>query len=245
MLRNIVMRDLKARYKGSVLGFLWTFFNPLLMLVIYSVVFSLILKVDIENYSMFIFVALLPWTYFSNSVIQGSVCLVQNAGLIKKIYFPREVFPVAVVLTNLVNYLLSLLVLIPALLFFGISISIPLAAFPIILIVQTLLTIAIVLIVSVATVYFRDLEHLLGVLILALFYLTPILFPLNIIPDEFQGLFLWNPFAILVTAYRDIFFYGEWPDFMSLFIITVISILFLAIASRVFSYLQRTVAEEI
>ncbi|MBC7107109.1 MAG: ABC transporter permease, partial [Firmicutes bacterium] len=98
MLRNLVARELRARYKGSVLGFLWTFFNPLFMLVVYSAVFSHVMRVQVENYAMFLFVALLPWNYFAQSVQQAAASLVQNAGLVKKIYFPRAVLPLAVVL---------------------------------------------------------------------------------------------------------------------------------------------------
>ena len=103
MLRNLVARELRARYKGSFLGFLWTFLNPLLMLVVYSIVFSFVMRVQVEKYTMFLFVALLPWNYLSQSVLQSAASLVQNANLVKKIYFPRAVLPLSVVAANMVN----------------------------------------------------------------------------------------------------------------------------------------------
>lgn len=123
MLKNLVSKELRARYKGSVLGFLWTFFNPLLMLIVYSVVFSFIMRIETENYAMFLFVALLPWNFLSSSIMQGAASLVQNGSLIKKIYFPREILPLSIVIANLINYLLSLFILIPALIFFKIKIT--------------------------------------------------------------------------------------------------------------------------
>ncbi|MDD4169501.1 MAG: ABC transporter permease, partial [Desulfotomaculaceae bacterium] len=102
MLKNLVAKELRARYKGSILGFFWTFFNPLLMLIVYSVVFSFVMRIQTENYTMFLFVALLPWNFISNSIMQGTSSIVQNGALIKKIYFPREVLPLSIILTNII-----------------------------------------------------------------------------------------------------------------------------------------------
>jgi len=245
MLRNVVLRELRARYKGSVLGFLWTFVNPLLMLVIYSVVFSYILKTEIINYPMFIFVALLPWNYFVNSILQGTVSLVQNAGLIKKIYFPREVFPIAVVISNLVNYLLSLLIMIPALLLTGVHIKLPAISFPLILLVETFFVLAFALVLSVINIYFRDMEHLVGVIILALFYLTPVLYPLSLIPENIIWIFNLNPITPIIQAYRDIFFEGIWPDWAVLMKVGLFGLVLLVFSMRIFDRMQRDAAEHI
>lgn len=245
MLRNMVLRDLRGRYKGSVLGFLWTFVNPLLMLVIYSLVFSYILKTQIENYPMFIFVALLPWNYFVNSIQQGTVSLVQNAGLIKKIYLPREVFPVAAVITNLVNYLLSMIILVVAFLIAGIEIQLPVISFPIIVLIETLFAFSLTLLLSGMNVYFRDTEHLIGVLIMALFYLTPVLYPLSLIPESMRWIFELNPITPIIISYREIIFEGIWPDWESLVKVGCSGILLLAISMKVFDRLQKDAAEHI
>ncbi|HHW42655.1 MAG TPA: ABC transporter permease [Desulfotomaculum sp.] len=245
MLKNLVARELRARYKGSVLGFLWTFFNPLLMLVVYSVVFSFVMRSNIQNYSMFLFVALLPWNYLSVSVIQGASSLVQNGALVKKIYFPREVLPLSIVLTNLVNYLLSLLILIPALLIFKISLTPALLAFPAVLLSETLLVTTLVFLVAVANVYFRDLEHIVGILMTVWFFLTPVLYPVDIIPAEARPFFDLNPATPLMEAYRAIFFYGRWPDWTVLGRLTAALVPLLMMSMAVFNCLQKNVAEEI
>lgn len=244
MILNLVMKDLKAKYKGSVLGFFWTFLNPMLMLAIYSFVFSFIMKMQIPNYPLFILVALLPWNYLTQAVMQGAGCFIQNADVLKKIYFPREVLPISAVLSSLVNYVLTLVVLIPALWLFG-DLKATLVSFPVVLLVQTLFVLLIAMLVSVGTVYFRDLEHFLSIILTICFYLTPIIFPLELIPESFQWVFHLNPFTILIDAYRNLFLYGTWPDFQSLFIMAVILLVLNMIAFRVFALLQRNVAEEI
>ncbi len=245
MLRNLVAKELRARYKGSVLGFLWTFFNPLLMLVVYNVVFSFVMRAQIENYAMFLFVALLPWNYLSVSVLQGAASLVQNGALIKKIYFPREVLPLSVVLANLVNYLLSLLILVPALLAFKIKLTAALLAFPVVLLVETMLVTSLALCVSAANVYFRDLEHIVGILMTVWFFLTPVLYPVDIIPAKVKPFFSLNPATPLMEAYRAIFFYGRWPDWASLGYLAAGLAVLLTLSLVFFNRLQRNIAEEI
>lgn len=245
MLRNLVAKELQARYKGSYLGFLWTFFNPLLMLVVYSTVFSFIMRSDIKNYAMFLFVTLLPWNYMVNAIIQGTGSLVQNGALIKKVYFPREVLPMSVVFANLVNYLLSLMILIPALIIFKIKLTVALVAFPAVLLVQTVMVMGIVFFAAVGNVYFRDLEHIVGVLVTMWFFLTPVLYPLDLAPANVQHLFAYNPAAPLMDAYRRIFYYGQWPNWSQLGYLTIGVLVFSAIGWVVFDRFQRAVAEEI
>lgn len=245
MLLNLVAKELRARYKGSVLGFFWTFFNPLLMLIVYSVVFSFLMRSTIKNYAMFLFVALLPWNYLANSILQGAVCLVHNASLIKKVYFPREVLPLSVVLANLVNYLLSLFILVPALLIFRVKLTAAVLAFPVILALQTLLVTGITLLVSVGNVYFRDLQHIMGVLLTVWFFLTPVIYPSEMVPWELQKFFALNPAGPIIEAYRDVFFYGRWPDWGHLGYLTLASIVFFFLSLYIFDRLQRAVAEEI
>lgn len=245
MLINLVSKELRARYKGSVFGFLWTFFNPLLMLIVYSVVFSFITRSNIKNYAMFLFVALLPWNYLSASLLQGAGSLVYNANLIKKVYFPREVLPLSIVLANLVNYLLSLLILIPALLIFRVRLTSALLAFPLVLLVETFLITALVLIVSVVNVYFRDLEHITGVFVTMWFFLTPVLYSPDIIPPSMRTLFNLNPMTPIINAYRDVFFNGVWPDVEMLAILVFGYFLLFLGSLAVFERLQRGVAEEV
>ncbi|QAV21731.1 ABC transporter permease [Paenibacillus chitinolyticus] len=245
MLRNMILKDLRTRYKGSALGFLWTFMNPLLMLGVYAAVFSFIMKADIPHFPLFILVALLPWNFFSQSISGGARSLVNHAELMKKVYFPREVIPLSVIGSNLVNYLLTLIILIPALWLSGIPLTATLSAFPIILLAQTLLILPIVMLSALGTVYLRDMEHIVNVLMVVWFYLTPVLFPLSLIPGSFRWVFDYNPMTPIIDAYRDIFLYGQWPDFgillPMLFVLTVVNMGILA----VFSLLQKHVVEEV
>ena len=245
MLLNLVVKELRARYKGSVLGFFWSFLNPLLMLIVYSVIFSFLMRTSTKNYAMFLFVALLPWNYLANSVMQGAGSLVYNSSLVKKVYFPREVLPLAVVSANMVNYLLSLLILVPALLVFRVKLTVALFAFPVVLLLQTFLVLAMTLLVSIGNVYFRDLEHITGVLITVWFFLTPVLYSAEMMPEKVQKFFLLNPAAPLIEAYREMFFYGRWPDWKCLGWVAVVNIALFLMSFWIFGRLQQAVAEEI
>lgn len=241
----LVGRELRSRYKGSVLGFLWTLGNPMLMLVIYNFVFSFVARVAVDNYSMYLFVALLPWFYLSTSLLQASASIIHNADLVKKTYFPRAILPLSVVIANLINYLLSLGVLIPALLLSGIRFDHSLAAFPLIVLTQTMLVTGVALLVAAANVYFRDLQHLLGVGVTAWFFLTPVVFPAELVPPQVRTIFMINPMGPLIVAYRDVMFYSRWPDMRLLGLMLVGCGLALGGAFTVFTRLSRNLAEEI
>ncbi|MDD2502827.1 MAG: ABC transporter permease [Clostridia bacterium] len=245
MFKNLVAKDLRSRYKGSVLGFLWTFINPLMMLIVYSIVFSFVMRANIENYSMFLFVGLLPWNYFQGSITMGNFSIVGNANLINKIYFPRAILPLAAVASNLVNYFLSLVIMVPALLFFDIKLTIAIVAFPVVLIVQTLFVTALTLLVAAANVKFRDLQHITGVLLMAWFFLTPVLFPSSMVPDKIKPYFALNVMSPVIEAYRDIFFYGHFPDFALLGKLALLFFLMLLLSYVLFNHLQKNFAEEL
>lgn len=245
MLKSTVFKNIRQRYKGSVLGFFWTFLNPLLQLVIYSIVFSTIMRINLENYSMFLFVGLLPWIFFSATILTSTGTIVNNSNLIKKIYFPREILPLAIGLSELINFLLSLLILIPAMIFFKINVTIAIVVLPVIVIIQLIMVLGFAFIFSALNVYFRDLEHILGVFMMAWFYLTPILFPVEMIPEGFLRLFKLNPVAPLMIAYQDIFYYGTFPQWESLFNTFIISVILLVIGMGIFGNLKYKFAEEI
>ena len=245
MLRNLVARELRARYKGSVLGFLWTFVNPLMMIMVYTFVFSTVLKTDQEYFSLFLFVGLLPWNYTIQSVLQGAAVMVQNANLVKKVYFPRVLLPLSVVITNLVNYLLSLLILLPALLVGKGVIPATAVAFPVVLLVQTLLLMGLVMLLSIGNVYFRDLEHITAVVTNLWFFLTPIFYSMELVPTHLRTVFLANPMTLIIESYRSILFVGEWPNWLQLGILAGCSLVFLVGSFLVFQRAQRWSAENL
>jgi ABC-2 type transport system permease protein len=244
-LKNSISKDLRTRYKGSFFGFLWTFLNPLLMLVVYSILFSIVIKMPVDKYPIFLFCTLLSWNFFQSSVQASSSIIVSSGNLVKKVYFPHEILPLSVVLGGMVNYLYGLIILIPSLIVFGYYPNIHYVWLPLILFVQVVLTVGFSFLVSSLNVFIRDLEHILTIFLNALFYLTPVLYPIELVPEKYRYLFEWNPLAIIMTEYRQIFYYNKPPDIKVLLIIGGFSIIFLVISHTVFRKLKYKFIEEI
>lgn len=245
MLKNLIVRDLRTRYRESVLGFLWTLINPLLMMIIYSIVFKTIMRMDIENYSIFLFAGLLPWQYHQTVVASNTTIVVNNSGLIKKVYFPVEILPISSTVAGAINYLFSLIVLFLAMIVVGFHFSYNIFFLPILLIIQMLFIFGLSLILSSLNVFFRDLEHIVGILMMAWFYLTPVFYPLSMVPEKYQSVFSLNPMTSIEQAYRQIFYYGQPPAMESLLVFLLYSILFLLIGLFLFNKLKRNFAEEL
>ena len=213
MIKGWTKKELRTRYKGSFLGFLWTFVNPLMQLIIYSIIFPLILKLSEENYAMFLFVALIPWNYFT-TCLQGSCGLiVANSSLVTKVYFPREVLPLSYTLSGLLNMVFSYMIVFPMLLVFRIPLSWNVLWLPVLMLGQTVLCAGISLFMCSVNVYFRDLEYLIGVALMGLYFLTPIMYKLETMPEQFRWLFRINPMTNYVELYRDVTFYGKSLNF--------------------------------
>ncbi len=245
MIGNMVKKDLTGRYKGSVLGFLWTLINPLFQLIIYTVLFSIIMPAAVDNYAIFLFVALVPWLFCSTSVLIGSECIMQNSGLVQKIYFPRIVLPIITVTSNFINMLLTFIIVFAALFITGVGVSVTALLLPLVMIVEYLFVLGLVLLFSSLTVYFRDLSYILGIVMMGWMYLTPVLYPIDRVPPGLQGFMSVNPMSGIVGAYRDILFYKTMPDFGNLGIIALASIVLIIIGFVVFQKLQRRFAEEL
>ncbi len=225
LVRNLVISDLKARYKNSALGFVWSLLNPLGMMIVFSIVFGLLMKDSqrhIDNYPLFLLCGLLPWNFFSDSVMAGINSVVANGNLIKKVYFPREVLPIASVLANLINFLLAFIVLFAALLVFQATFSPWLWTLPFVILTQTIFSLGIVLILSTLNVFYRDTLLIMNVLMLAWFFLTPVVYDATIVPRviNFLGIdfdarrlqYVLNPMASLVNVYRDLLYGGYRTD---------------------------------
>lgn len=246
MIFSLVKKDLRGRYKGSVLGFMWTFINPLLQLAVYTVVFSLILKTDIDRYYLYLFVALIPWIFFSSSLTGGSSSIVAQKDLIKKIYFPRQVIPVAYVTSCFVNMLLSFIVVFAVVVVSGIRINLlALLCLPVVMTAEYILALGTALTASSVTVYFRDLEHILGIISMALMYMTPIMYDKSIVPEKLLPIFNLNPMTHIIECYRAVLYYGKIPELSSLLSSFVLGALFLLVGHFLFIKLQRHFAEEL
>jgi lipopolysaccharide transport system permease protein len=245
MLWRLITADLRARYKGSVLGFLWTFLNPLLTLLVYTLVYSFILRMNIPHYSAFLLVGLLAWNLFSASVQASSRVILSQASIVKKIYFPREVLPLSVVGASLINYLFSLAILFPYLFINGIHLHWTWVAFPVILLIELLQITGLSLIVAAVNVYLRDVEHVLNILMMILFYLTPIFYSLQLIPKHYQVFFKLNPMASVIIDMQNILFYGQAIPWKLTLYGGVLSILLFTTGWVVFARLNVRLAEEV
>lgn len=245
MLVTTVRKDLRSRYRGSFLGFLWTFINPLLQLIIYSIVFPYLLRNNQENYPMFIFIGLLPWIYFTSSVVGATSTIVSNGNLVKKIYFPRLILPISVSATGLMNFLFSLCIAVPALLITGVKLTPYALLLPVVMLSQFIFVTALGILLSALYVYMRDLEHIVSVLMLAWFYLTPVVFGLDIFPEEVAARLLYNPMTQYVVAYRNVLLYGCAPDPTGFLTVTLASVVLFILSVYIFGRLQKSFAEEL
>lgn len=250
LIQSLVARDLKARYRGSFLGFLWSFVNPLLLLSVYSFVFTVVMpsRVDgLEPYSLFMFCGLLPWTWFTSSVLESATVLVFGGNLIRKVLFPAEVLPIVAVLAGFVHFCLGMLIVFGAIVYYHVDLSLlELAWLPVIMLVQLILTLAIALLVSVITVHFRDMRDLLGNLMTLWFFATPILYPLSKVPESVRPLMQLNPFTHLARAYQEVLFLsGPFTEARNLLLLGVCALALLLVSFALFDRLRDTLPEAV
>ena len=245
LLKTNVKKEIRGRYKNSFLGVLWSFLNPLLQLLVYSVIFGALLAGGDKTYHIYICVALIPWTYFTTAITQASFTIIGNGDIIKKVYFPREILPISVVTSGAVNFVIATLIILAFVIFSEVGLSWYLVFYPFILLIQYILLLGIGFIVSSVTVYFRDLEHIIGVILMAAFYGTPIVYRLSDLPANLQVIMQLNPMTHLINAYRDIFYYHQMPDMKILLILLGGSVLLTIIGYFIFKKLQKGFAEEL
>ena len=246
MIRSLIYRDLRGRYKGSVLGFLWTFLNPLLQLGVYTIVFSSIMRMGIDDYYLFLFVALIPWMFCATSIVGGSTCILANQNLVTKIYFPREVLPLAIVTSNFINMLYCFVIVLGVVILCSSKINfIAWIYLPLIAVLEYILVLGLTFFFSSITVYLRDLQHILGVVTLGWQFLTPVMYSIDMVPHEYLTFFNLNPMTPIITAYRDILYYGKIPHIETLCSAFIFSIITLILGFMVFNRLKRRFAEEL
>lgn len=259
---NLVVRDLKVRYKNSVLGFFWSLVGPLLMMLVLSVVFSFLFpNAEYRAFHVMVLVGILPWNWFNAAVAGGIGSIVNNAPLINKVYFPREVLPISIVLSELVNFLLALPVLAVIILLSGIGLTWHALWLPVIMLVQVAFTLGFVFILATANVYYRDTSMIMDVLLLAWFFLTPIFYPssfydqqqVEILGHTVPGsriAFILNPLASLVSSYR-VALYGSTegppsnPDLLFLGRTALTALVFLVVGYWIFHRYSGQFGEEV
>ena len=218
LLKSSIKKDVGGKYKNSVLGVLWSFLYPLLQIAVYAIVFPLIMRSNMENYT---------------------------GNILKKVYFPREILPISVVTSEAVNFVISTIIILAFVLGTGMGLTWYVIFYPVILLIQYILLIGISLFVSSITVYFRDLQHFIGIALQLLFYATPIVYATNIIPESYQWILRLNPMTFIIDGYRSIFYYQQQPDFISLGITLLVSLILCVVGYLLFSKLQKRFAEEL
>jgi ABC-type polysaccharide/polyol phosphate export permease len=218
LIRNLVIRDLKVRYKNSFLGVLWSLLNPLGMTLVFTIVFRIMLRSNTPNYGVFFMCGYLPWSFHMASLLGGTNSIVANAHLIKKVYFPREALPLAEVLSQLVNFFLGLLILFAMIFVTGSRLTPAVFLLPLIIFLQLLFTLGLAFFLAAANVFYRDVQHILQIVMQAWFFMTPVFYPITTLPEsrEILGMTvniqLWmrrlNPMASLIATYRDVLYRG-------------------------------------
>jgi len=246
LIRSLVSRELKARYRGSVLGFLWSFVNPLLLLLTYTVVFTLILPVGktprMEPYYLFFFCGLLPWTWFSSSLAESASVLIAGGNLIKKVLFPAEVLPAVTVLANLAHFLFGLPILLAFLAWEG-RITPTILLLPLPILVQLVLTLGCSLFLAALTVHFRDIGNILAHVLQLWFFATPVLYDVEILQGTLRQLLRLNPMGHVVIAYQQILFHGYFDHWRGLAAALLAGLVALSVGAFVFDRLRDTFAE--
>ena len=244
-LKTSIKKEFRGKYKKSFLGVLWSFLNPLFQLLIYAIVFPLILKNNVDNYAVFLIVALMPWTFFNSTIIQSAACIVGNAGIVKKVYFPREILPISTVTSNLINFMITQIIVFVALLISGIGFGTSIIIFPIVVLIQYILQLGLAFIFSAITVYVRDVEYIINIFMMLMFYLCPIDYDAGMIPGEFLKFFKLNPMFHIISMYRTILYDKQMPSMLSLLWLFVVCIGILFGGYFIFKKLQKRFAEEL
>lgn len=246
MIFSLVRKELRGRYKGSVLGFLWTFINPLLQLLVYTFVFSIVLPTNVEKYYLYLFVGLVPWMFFSGSMTGGAACIVNQKDMVKKIYFPREVMPISYVASGFVNMLFCFIVIFAVIIVSGVGVNpAALLYLPIVMAVEFIMALGGAMLTSALTVYFRDLEYILGILTMAWMYFTPVVYSMEMVPEWIRPYFNINPMTPVINAYRAILYSKQPPELSTLIQGLVLGVIVLVIGSISFNKLQKGFAEEL
>lgn len=239
------MRNIKVRYKQSFLGAAWSILQPLSATVILTLIFSRFLRVPTDGipYPIFYYSALLPWTFLATAVSSGVTSLVSNMNLVTKIYFPREILPLAAILASLVDFLIASLIFVGMIILYQIPSSPSFVTVPLILLIQLTLVTGIVLFTSALTVSYRDIRFVVPVGLQLWMYMTPIIYPLSMVPERFRSLYMLNPMAGVIDAYRRVILQGEWPQMNYLLLGAAVSIALLIVAYYYFKRAEAVFAD--
>jgi len=245
LIQTLVVRDLKARYRGSTLGLLWTLLNPLLHMAIYALVFSVYIRNEMQRYPAFLLCGILPWTWFSSALFLGTTAIIEGSSMLKKVFFPPQVLPMVTVISTFINFLFSLPLLFGMLLLFGVTFGWSLLALPLIMVAQFALTLGLTLIISAVSVRYRDIPPILGHVLTFWFFLTPIIYPVSSVPERFRALVSLNPVTPFFVAYQEALLYNRLVSWQAFGVMLCLGAAALLIGVLVFERLRWSLAEEV
>ncbi len=244
LLWALVVRHLSIRYRGSALGFLWTFLNPLCLMLVYVLVFRYYIRFnEVEHYTVFLFCGLLPWLWVTSALLEGTASIASGGHLITKSMFPPQILPAVAVVTGMINYVLSL----PLLFIFIVANDLPIpwtvVFLPLIVVGQALLMFGLSLVLGSLNVLFRDVQHIVGNALTFLFFLCPILYPAHVVPERFQPLLHLNPFSVLTLFYHQVLLEGVVPNLLSVMMFGLTTAICLVAGGMVFQQYRESFAE--
>jgi ABC-type polysaccharide/polyol phosphate export permease len=246
LLRSLVLKDLKLKYRGSVLGFLWSLMHPLMLIVVYSVAFTYIMQIRDGRFVLYMLVGVLAWAYFSNTVTMATGAIVDNSGLVKSVQFPRAILPMATVLFSLAQYLLTAVVFLPIMLLaFQVRPSAAMLLFPVFILLQTMFIVGVAFVLSTGTAFFRDIRHLADISLSILFWLTPIVYELSHVPERLRLPILLSPMSSFVVAYQQILIYQQWPTFQVWLVASAYAVVMFLIGTWVFMGFDERLPEQV
>ncbi len=248
LLKSNIKKDIRGKYKGSLLGVLWSFISPLLSVAVYAIVFPYLFRNTVDHYLQFLVVGIIPWNFFTTTLSQGIMTIRVNGGIIKKVYFPREILPISVATSGLINFFISAVIMLFFCVIGGLGISWHLILFPIVALIQYFLTLGLIFALSAINVYIKDTEHIVPFIINLLFYGTPILYDLETfgnIPDKILFLINLNPFKHFMDIYRDIFMYHSMPTAIDIIYVFIWAVIIFIAGLFIFRKLEKRFAEEV
>jgi len=247
LVANIALRDIKIRYKQSVLGILWAILQPVAMMVVFTIIFSYFIKIPSDHipYPIFSYTALLPWTFFATSLSFAVPSIISNINLVTKIYFPREIFPVASVLAALFDFCISAIIFLVMFCFYRMPVTVNIFYLMPLLAIQVIFILGVVLFASAVNVYYRDVRYVMPFIIQLWMYLSPVIYPISIIPGRLKILYMLNPMATIIDGYRRVLLLGKPPDLFFLTLAGGISLLTFVLSYHFFKKIEMTFADVI
>jgi lipopolysaccharide transport system permease protein len=247
LLKSWTARNIKIRYKQSLLGSAWAILQPLALMIVFSIVFNRFVRVPTEGvpYPIFSYTALLPWTFLATSITFGASSLTQNLNLVTKIYLPREILPISEVGASFVDFVVASVVFVGLAAYYDVRITEKILVVPALVIIQICLIVGVVLALAAMNVFYRDIRFVVPLAVTLWMYATPIIYPVELVPENLRRLYFLNPMAGLIESYRSVLLLSEWPNWGNLAVAAVISLVVLVLGYRFFKRVEWQFADVI